>query len=173
MKDFKTNELPRENFIIYYRIYLACLGLLLLWPAYWIFTKLRRPKKKFRKMETTESPYWKTVLERIWQFCLNPVKKIWGRILGLAWIKFAVAALPLFLSCVCICFDGNFCYVLCSHALSFYRSQNFLGWSKVFVPDQKFIYILWQSQTFFARKKDDLHSVKLVFVLAQKFFKRH
>ena len=26
-------------------------------------------------------------------------------------------------------------------ALSFYRSQNILGWSKFFVPDQKFIYI--------------------------------
>jgi hypothetical protein len=33
--------------------------------------------------------------------------------------------------------------------------------------------ILWQSQTFYARKKDDLHSVKLVFVPAQKFLKRH
>ena len=33
-------------------------------------------------------------------------------------------------------------------ALSFYRSQNVLGWSKFFVPDQKFIYILCQSQTF-------------------------
>ena len=29
--------------------------------------------------------------------------------------------------------------------------------------DQKFIYILWWSQTFSARQKDDLHSVKLVF----------
>ena len=60
-----------------------------------------------------------------------------------------------------------------SNALSFFRSQNVLGWSKFFVPDQKFIYILWQSQTFFARQKDDLHSVKLVFVPAQKFLKRH
>ena len=60
-----------------------------------------------------------------------------------------------------------------TNALSFYRSQNVLGWSKFFVPDQKFIYILWQSQTFCARQKDDLHSVKLVFVLAQKFLKRH
>ena len=60
-----------------------------------------------------------------------------------------------------------------SYALSFYRSQNVLGWSKFFVPDQKFIYILWQSQTFCARQKDDLHSVKLVFVPAQKFLKRH
>ena len=41
------------------------------------------------------------------------------------------------------------------------------------MPDQKFIYILWQSQTFSARQKDDLHSVKLVFVLAQKVLKRH
>ena len=31
------------------------------------------------------------------------------------------------------------------------------------MPDQKFIYTLWQSQTFCARPKDDLHSVKLVF----------
>ena len=37
------------------------------------------------------------------------------------------------------------------------------------MPDQKFIYILWQSQTFCARQKDDLHSVKLFFVRAQKF----
>ena len=60
-----------------------------------------------------------------------------------------------------------------THALSFYRSQNVLCRSKFFVPDQKFIYILWQSQTFCARQKDDLHSVKLVFVLAQKILKRH
>jgi hypothetical protein len=40
------------------------------------------------------------------------------------------------------------------------------------VPDQKSIYILWQSQTFCARQKDDLHSVKLVFVPAQKFLKK-
>ena len=38
------------------------------------------------------------------------------------------------------------------------------------MPDQKFIYILWQSQTFCARQKDDLHSVKLVVVPAQKVF---
>ena len=42
-----------------------------------------------------------------------------------------------------------------------------------FEPDQKFIYILWQSQTFCARPKDDLHSIKLIFVLAQKVLKRH
>ena len=60
-----------------------------------------------------------------------------------------------------------------TYALSFYKSQNVLGWSKFFVPDQKFIYILWQSQTFCARQKDDLHSVKLVFVPAQKVLKRH
>ena len=50
-----------------------------------------------------------------------------------------------------------------SYALSFYRSQNVLRWSKFFVLEQKFIYILCQSQTFCARQKDDLHSVKLVF----------
>ena len=48
-----------------------------------------------------------------------------------------------------------------TNALSFYRSQNFLDGSKFFLSDQKFIYILWQSQTFCARQKDDLHSVKL------------
>ena len=58
-------------------------------------------------------------------------------------------------------------------ALSFYKSQIFLFWSKFFVPDQKFIYILWQSQIFCARQKDDLHSVKLVFVPAQKVFQRY
>ena len=35
------------------------------------------------------------------------------------------------------------------------------------MPDQKYIYILWQSQTFCARQKDDLISVKLFFVPAQ------
>ena len=60
-----------------------------------------------------------------------------------------------------------------TNALSFYRSQNVLGWSKCFVPNQKFIYILWQSQTFCARQRDDLHSVKLVFVSAQNFLNRH
>jgi hypothetical protein len=39
------------------------------------------------------------------------------------------------------------------------------------VPDQKSIYILWQSQTFCARLKDDLHSVKLVLVPAQNAVK--
>jgi hypothetical protein len=40
----------------------------------------------------------------------------------------------------------------------------------VFVPNQKFIYILWQSQTFCARQKDDLHSVKSVFCAGTKAF---
>ena len=35
------------------------------------------------------------------------------------------------------------------------------------MPDQKSIFIFWQSQKFCARQKDDLHSVKLVFVTAQ------
>ena len=38
------------------------------------------------------------------------------------------------------------------------------------MPDQKNIYILWQSQTFCARQKDDLHSLKLVFVPLTKVF---
>ena len=40
------------------------------------------------------------------------------------------------------------------------------------MSDQKFIYILWQSQKFCARQKDDLHLVKLVYVQAQQFFER-
>jgi hypothetical protein len=43
----------------------------------------------------------------------------------------------------------------------------------IFCARPKFLYILWQSQTFFARQKKDVHSVKLVFVPAQKFLKRH
>ena len=54
-------------------------------------------------------------------------------------------------------------YMVRTYALSFYRSQNVLGWSKFLVPDQNFIYMLWQSKTFSARQKDDLHSVQLFF----------
>ena len=61
-----------------------------------------------------------------------------------------------------------------TYALSFYRSQNVLGWSKFFVSRPNFFfYILWQSHTFCARQKDYFYSVKLVFVPAQKFLKRH
>ena len=70
--------------------------------------------------------------------------------------------------------DWNFrSPILITYALSFYRSQNVLCRSKFFVPDQKFIYIQWQSQKFCTRQKYDLHSVKLFFVPAQKFLKRH
>ena len=48
----------------------------------------------------------------------------------------------------------------------FWAGANFLCQSK------KIIYILWQLQKFCARQKDDLHSVKLVFVPVQKFLKR-
>ena len=41
-----------------------------------------------------------------------------------------------------------------NNALSFYRSQNILGWSKFFVSDQNIIYILCLSQTFCASPKD-------------------
>ena len=37
------------------------------------------------------------------------------------------------------------------------------------MPDQNFIYILWQSQTFCARQKDDLHSVNF-FCVGTKVF---
>ena len=71
-----------------------------------------------------------------------------------------------------VCFFFIFS-ILKTYALSFYRTQNVLCRSKFFVSDQKFIYILCQSQTFCARQKDDLHSVKLFFVPAQKSLKRH
>ena len=53
------------------------------------------------------------------------------------------------------------------YALSIYRSQNVLCRSKFWCQTKKFIYILWQSQKFCARPKDDLHSVKLVFVFEE------
>ena len=56
--------------------------------------------------------------------------------------------------------------------LSFYRSQNVLGWSKFFVPDQKFIYILWQSQTLniLFRTKRWFAFNKIVFCASTKLF---
>ena len=42
--------------------------------------------------------------------------------------------------------------------------------SKFFVPDEKFIYIFWQSQTFCATQKADLHSVELFFCAGTKVF---
>ena len=65
----------------------------------------------------------------------------------------------------------NFRHILMlRYALYCNRSQNVLGWSKCFGPNQKFTYVLWQSQTFCARKKDDLHSVKLFFCAGTKVF---
>ena len=49
-----------------------------------------------------------------------------------------------------------------------YPSTFYLG-LEVSCLVQKFISILWKSQTFCARRKDDLHSVKLFFVQAQVF----
>ena len=48
--------------------------------------------------------------------------------------------------------------------------KNILYWSKSFLPDQKSIYILWQSKIFCARQKNDLHSVKLFFCAGTKIF---
>ena len=70
-------------------------------------------------------------------------------------------------------FSGIAALQVHTNALSFYRSQNVLCRSKFVVLDQKFIYILCQSQKFCARQKNDLHSVKLVFVPAQNFLKKH
>ena len=46
-----------------------------------------------------------------------------------------------------------------------------MGWSKFFVPDQRFIYILWQSQTFCTRQKDDLHSVNCFLCWHKSFWR--
>ena len=40
-----------------------------------------------------------------------------------------------------------------------------MGWSKL-----KFIYRLWHLQIFSGRQRDDLHSVKLIFVPAKNIF---
>ena len=69
--------------------------------------------------------------------------------------------------------SNTFCKIYLTNALSFYWPQNVLGWSKIFVPEQKVIYMLWQSQKFCTRQKYDLHSVNFFFVLALKFLKRH
>ena len=45
------------------------------------------------------------------------------------------------------------------------------GLVQFFCARPKFIFILWQSQTFCARQKDDLHSVKLVFVPHKSFWR--
>ena len=52
-------------------------------------------------------------------------------------------------------------------ALSFYRSQNILGWYKLFLPDQILIFILCQSQIFCPRLKDDIYLVNSVFLPAR------
>ena len=51
--------------------------------------------------------------------------------------------------------------------MSFHRSQNVLRWFQCFVPDQKFIYILWQSLTFCARPKIYLHILAVTNLLCQ------
>ena len=43
----------------------------------------------------------------------------------------------------------------------------------IFLCQTKNLFIYCGSHTFCARQKDDLHSVKLVFVPAQNFLKRH
>ena len=49
------------------------------------------------------------------------------------------------------------------NALSFYKFQNVLCWSKFFVSDQKFIYILCQSKRWFAFSKIGFCGVTKVF----------
>ena len=56
-------------------------------------------------------------------------------------------------------------YLVLLQVKMFWVGPNFLCETK------ENIYILWQSQIFCARQKDDLISVKLVFVLAQKFLR--
>ena len=58
-------------------------------------------------------------------------------------------------------------------ASSLYGSQKILGWSKFFVPYQRLIYILPQSQTCSPKPKDDLRLVNSVLVPAQKILEWH
>ena len=46
-------------------------------------------------------------------------------------------------------------FELPTYALSFYRFQKILGWSKFFVPNLRLIYMLCKSQTFCARPIDE------------------
>ena len=54
-----------------------------------------------------------------------------------------------------------------SYALSFYRSKNVLGWSKLFTCCGSNKHFVPDKNTY------GLHSVKLSFVPAQKFLKKH
>ena len=107
------------------------------------------------------------IISAIWEVCLYCKRKKGFVFASSSFLQWEMKALNLFLLGLCLRkkSEEKMMYSAISiYALSFYRSQNVL--------DQKFIYILCQSQTFFARQKDDLHSVKLVFVTAQKFLKR-
>ena len=66
------------------------------------------------------------------------------------------------------------CYVLRNFGMILRLFGMKIYWSKTgFFLSLKNHNKLWQSQTCYARQKDDLHLVKLFFVLAQKFLKRH
>ena len=48
---------------------------------------------------------------------------------------------------------GKFGFYILTNELSFYKSQNVLGWSNFFLPDQNIFYILCQSQKFYFMTK--------------------
>ena len=66
-------------------------------------------------------------------------------------------------------FINSYWNLLTFNASSFYRSQNILGWSKLFVPDQKLIFYSVPLPNNLWHTKNNFHPVNLVFVPAQKF----
>ena len=72
---------------------------------------------------------------------------------------------------VLLCFSNNLVHV--SYALSFYRSQNDLSWSKFFEPSQKFDCIQCLFKNFCAGIKTNFTEFKPSICLAQNFLKRH
>ena len=58
-----------------------------------------------------------------------------------------------------------------SNAFSLLQVPKFFGLVQIFCGRPKFICIFWQSQTFCARQKDDLHSVNLVFMRHKRFWR--
>ena len=63
-------------------------------------------------------------------------------------------------------------YIKCLMPCPFIDPKMFLAAWIFLCQTKNFIYVLWQSQTFCTRQKDDFHSVELVFVPTQKFLKR-
>ena len=68
-----------------------------------------------------------------------------------------------------LCHFKQFCAGTITYALSFYRSQNVLSWSKFFVPYQKLIYILCQTKRWVSYSKFSFCAGTKLFGGALKF----